>query len=66
MKPVIQWQVIMLPLLYQMDLLNKKKFGITQKTTYLNWRMREMLWPKPTQLGDTGTAMVLQQMPLKR
>ena len=29
MKPVIQWQVMMLPLLYQMDLLNKKKFGIT-------------------------------------
>ena len=60
MKPVIQWQVMMLPLLYQMDLLNKKKFEITQKTTYLNWRMREMFLPKPAQLGDTGKAMVLQ------
>ena len=37
MKPVIQWQVMMLPLLYRMDLLSKMKFGITQKTTYLNW-----------------------------
>ena len=66
MKPVIQWQVMLLPLLYQMDLLNKMKFGITQKTKYLNRRMREMFSPKPAQLGDTGKAMVLQQMPLKR
>ena len=56
----MQWQVMMLPLLYRMDLLNKMKFGRTQKTTYLNWQMREMLSPKPTQPGDTGKAMVLQ------
>ena len=60
MKPVMQWQVMMWQILYQMDLLNKMKFGITKKTTYLNWRMREMFSPKPTQLGDTGKAMVLQ------
>ena len=66
MKPVMQWQVMMLPLLYQMDLLNKMKFGRTQKTTYLNWQMREMLSPKPTQLGDTRTATVLPQMTMKQ
>ena len=60
MKPVMQWQVMMLPLLYRMDLLSKMKFGITQKTTFLNWRMRKMFSLKPTQLGDTGKAMVLQ------
>ena len=58
MKPVIQWQVMMLPLLYQMDLLSKMKFGRTQNTTYLNWQMREMFSLKPTQLGDTGKAMM--------
>ena len=56
----MQWQVMMWQILYQMDLLNKKKFGITQKTTYLNWRMRKMFSLKPAQLGDTGKAMVLQ------
>ena len=48
MKPVMQWQVMMLPLLYRMDLLSKMKFGRTQKTKYLNCRMREMFLPKPT------------------
>ena len=60
MKPVMQWQVMMWQLFYQMDLLSKMKFGRTQKTTYLNWQMREMFSLKPTQLGDTGKAMVLQ------
>ena len=43
MKPVMQWRVMMWQILYRMDLLSKMRFGITQKTTYLNWRMREML-----------------------